>query len=107
MTPEILSNIDSLLGILNEINLKDNDIDKIYSIFLTALRNLPEEKRILLRDKIEEISKDKENLEVDEIGHKIRNKLTPEILNQLQDVIIDNFDLKNTIQDIFYERLIE
>ena len=84
----------------------DNEINRIYSMLLLALKDLEDQKMIYLENEVNEFIKNEIDLSKKTILDWAQDKLDPDFLKELQEIIINNKMLSDAIQEIFFEKML-
>ncbi len=94
--------INQSIELISELNLNEEDYEKIYENFKLILKN-PEIKKIF--GTISEISEIDNDSDLNLLMKKLSNHLSLNDLNFLLEKIIKNEELVDFIQDLFLEKL--
>ncbi|MHA1727232.1 MAG: hypothetical protein ACTSWY_00690 [Promethearchaeota archaeon] len=93
--------------LLDEIELNQDETDKINDLLLTSLNDLGIKKRKIILNKVNEFTRGRNSINKPEILEWIQNTLNIEILSELQEKIGENKTLLDLINSIFFKKLIE
>jgi hypothetical protein len=118
-------NLKSIINIMEGLELNDSDVDKIYNCLVSTvnLKNSNTKEifgkidqitpELITQNHIEDSSIDQKDLKPDET--KLRNSeiikwiesnIDPVMLFRLQKQLIENRDIMNMIQEIFFEKML-
>ena len=95
--------LNQSIELISELNLNDDDYEKIFEKFKLMLNNSEMKEAIKKISGIREIEKEND---LKAIMKKLTNKIRLSDLNQLLGNIVENEDLIDFIRDLFLERLI-
>lgn len=95
--------LNQSIELISELNLNDDDYEKIFEKFKIMLNNVEMKEAIKKILGIREIEKEND---LKAIMKKLTNKIRLSDLNQLLGNIVKNEDLIDFIQDLFLEKLI-
>jgi len=95
--------LNQSIELISELNLNDDDYEKIFEKFKLMLNNSEMKEAIKKFSGIREIEKEND---LKKIMKTLTNKIRLSDLNQLLGNIVKNEDLIDFIQDLFLEKLI-
>lgn len=125
MSKDSQLNLKNVINIMENIELTDSEIDKIYDC-LTSKLDITKEYNQAIFEKIELLSLKKilnkldfngadfqvtndlpaNNMKNKEIIKWIEENIEPNLLYRLQAQLIENKDIMNTIQDVFFDKML-
>lgn len=107
-----MSELNGASRLIGDMNITEDDIDNIYEELDGSLKILTskDKKAKLILEKIEEMSKNKDDMSVKDILNWLNNQNSSELkdsLKGMQDLIIKDSDLMDFIQGLFFDKMLE